>query len=414
MPGPSAHEGRVFVQATGRRIQPFDDPLGETPIQNRPLAEWQARAFAEAGLTRIDEPSPPCLVVPDTLFANGEALRAFVQGAAGRDAVLVLGRSLFGEATTPVQPQVTRVAEGWRFEAIRFVSGRQEQPVSVLVDPREWVAEFPAPQQYAGTTKLSLGVPRRMVMTLHHWVHVLWANQTAGGVELRSIPRWRLLGGLLWAMLRAMSFNRWKVLGKLNRIGRRCNIHPTALVEGSTLGDGVFVGPFARVAFSTIGDGAVVMPSASVELCVVGAQAIVADYCVVRSCVLYPGAAASQLLMQQCVLGRDAVTTKGGVTLDLNFDQEIKVPLDGRMHGTGLRFLGSAFGHRCRIGTGFYLSPGKAVPNDYFLIRDPRAICSVLPPGLAGGEPLVASGRRLRPQALLGLGRRAMNRGENR
>lgn len=391
----------VYVEPTGRRIQPFDDPVAETPIQNRPLAAWQEEAFRAAGLNRIPDLQPPCLVVPDTLFANGEALRAFVDGAAGRDAVLVLGESLFGRATTPVQPGVTRVEGGWLFTAIRFVSGRGEEPIPVVVDPQEWVIDFPAPQQYAGTTSLGLGVPRRMVMTIHHWVHVLWANQTAGGVALRCTPRWRLVGRLLWAALRALSLNKWKVLGKLNTIGRGCDIHPTALVEGSTLAEGVFVGPYARVAFSTVGKGAIIMPSASVELCVVGERALVADGCVIRSCVLYPGAAASQLLMQQCVLGRDTVTTKGGVTLDLNFDGDIKVPLDGRMHSTGLRFLGSAFGHRARIGTGFYLSPGRAVPNDYFLIRDPAAVCSVLPPGLAG-QPLVASGMRLRPQTVLG------------
>ena len=37
----------------------------------------------------------PCLVIPDTLFTDGHVLRRFLDGAAGRDAVLVLARSRF-------------------------------------------------------------------------------------------------------------------------------------------------------------------------------------------------------------------------------------------------------------------------------------------------------------------------------
>jgi len=392
---------RVFVEQTGRRILPFDDPVGEVLVGNRPLHEWQTAAFRDAGLTRCDVLQPPCLVVPDTLLASPEALTAFVAGAGGQDAVLVLGNSRFGEGTIPVQPAVVRVDAGWRFEAIRFVSGQDAPPRDVVVDPAEWLVDVPMPRQYTGDDVLKLGVPLRLVLTLHHWVHLLWANQLVGGVALRRTSRGRLLLRGAWAALRALSTNKWKILGKLNHLGRGCDIHPTAVLEGCTLGDRVVVGPFARLAFCEVGDGAVVMPGASVSFSVLGAGSLVGDLCVVRSCVLYPGSAASQHILQQSVLGRDAVTTKGGGTLDLSWDAPIKVTLDGRVHSTGLRVLGSAYGHRCRIGTGILLSPGRSVPNAYFLIRDPRTILSILPPGLPH-QPLLASGTKARPSAVLG------------
>ncbi|MEQ1508672.1 MAG: hypothetical protein ABMB14_40970, partial [Myxococcota bacterium] len=99
---PSPARPAVYVEPTGRRVLPFDDPPGAVLIGNRPLSDWQAEMIAEAGLERIDALRPPCLVVPDALFTNGEVLKRFVAGAAGRDAVLVLARSQFGASTTPV------------------------------------------------------------------------------------------------------------------------------------------------------------------------------------------------------------------------------------------------------------------------------------------------------------------------
>lgn len=387
----------VFVEPTGRRIQPFDDPIGETPVCNRSLAQWQTQAFAEAGLRRIPRRETPCLVVPDTLLASGSALRELVDRAAGRNAVLVLGQSLFGKTTTPVQPDVTAVPAGWRFDAIRFESGGDEPARSVVIDPQERLFELALPKQFTGTDKVELSVPRRLVMTLHHWVHILWANQMAGGTEVINAPKWQLGLRVLAAVVQARSLNKWDILGKLNIIGKGCDIHPTAIVEGCTLGDGVKVGPHARLLFSNLDRGAQAMAGAYVELCVLGERALVTEQSVLRLSVLYPEAVASQYLMQQCVLGREATTTAGAGSFDLNFERDIQVKLDGKLHSTATRYLGSAFGHRCRIGAGFWLAAGRMVPNDYFLVRDPKRTLSDLPEGLADAGPLIANEPRLKP-----------------
>ncbi len=386
---------RVYVEETGRRIEPFLDPIGDTPICFRPLREWQADAFRDAGLVRVDAPEPPCLVVPDTLFTTGGALRQFLDGAAGRDAVLVLKRSRHGKATVPVQPDVTEVDGGWRFEKIRFVCGDGAEPAEVVVDPEEDHLDLPMPK-YLGAVNAEIGIPRHPVMTLHHWVHILWANHLPGQIEMRNTPKWRFGLRLTWAVLRAFSFNKWKVMGKLNRVGRNCDIHPTAVVEASTLGDNVKIGPHARVVLSTLDDDVDVMTGAQVDLCVLGKGSCVSEASTLRFSVLYPGAFVGQYLMQQCVLGRDCMTTGGAYSIDLNFDQDIRVPLDGVLHSTGTRFLGSAFGHDSRIGTGFWLASGRMVPNGAFIVRDPGAVLQRVPPQVPTDRPLVVDGTRLR------------------
>ena len=378
----------IWIEPTGRRIQPFDDPPGDTLIQNRPLRDWQAAMVRDAGLTVVDSLKAPCLVVPDTLWTTGEALRAFLEGAAGRDAVFVLKQSLFGRLSTPVQPQVSPVDGGWRFEAVRFHSGAGLEPVDVVVDPDEETKTLPIPGRYVGNGEVELSLARRPVMTLHHWVHILWANQFAGLLGLRTIPKWKAALSLLWAVIRSFSFNKWRVLSKLNRIGKGCDIHPTAVVEGSELGAGVSVGPFARILFSTVGDGATILGGASVEASTLGPKAMVCQQTVLRLCVLYPEAIAGQEVMQFCVLGRGVVTTLASYSIDLNFDQTIRVPLDGVMWDTGTHFLGSAFGHGARIGTGHWMSHGRMIPNGYFVVRDPRQVIARIPAGLADAGPL--------------------------
>jgi carbonic anhydrase/acetyltransferase-like protein (isoleucine patch superfamily) len=386
---------RVFIDATGRRIAPFDDPIGATLILNRPLREWQAEALAEGGFDVSPTLQPPCLVVPDTFFASAGALRAFVDGAHGHDAVLVLKDSEFARMTTPVHPDVREVDGGYLFEAIRFVSGRNETPRLIVVDPRERVMEAQLPAQFTGSSEMKIGVPRAPVMTLHHWVHILWANLLAPGYEAQVTPPLEGAGRLLQALVRSRSINKWKFLGGLSSHGARCNIHRTATVEASVLGDDVTVGPYARVMFSRVGNGATVAAGADVEFTTLGEGSHVSAHSLVRFSVLYPGAVVSPFL-QLAVLGRDAVIA-GASMRDLNVQQAIRVELDGQLYSTGQRFLGSAVGHRAHIGTGVALATGRSVPNDYVVVTDPEYVLADIPPGLEDQGPLVIEGGTLRP-----------------
>ena len=387
---------RIFVKPTGRRIEPFGDPPGEVPLLNRPLSDWQDEMIEQAGLIRIDAPQPPCLQIPDTLFTTAGALRSFVQQAAGRNAVMVLGESHFGRQTTPVQPDVQRVERGWRFDQVRFLAEEPVEPVEIVVDPEEKTIEVTMPGQFVESDQpLVISLPKNPVITIHHWVHILWANQAAGSAAFRNGPAWKGVLAVLWAFLRCFSLNKWRMLSKLNTIGRGCDIHPTAIIEGSTLADGVTVGPYARILFSTVGKGASIMAGAQVEASTIGERSLVCQQTVLRLCLLYPGATAGQQVMQMCILGRGVVTTLASYSMDLNFENEIRVPLDGQLHSTGTPFLGSAFGHGARIGTGFWLASGRMIPNDYFVVRHPSAVISRIPPGLPAKTPLFNDGGTL-------------------
>ena len=354
----------------------------------------------EAGADVSTESRPPRLVVPDNLFAPATVLRALIEGSGGRNATLVLKSSLFAERSAPVQPDLQPTDEGFRFPSVRFESGGDEEPIDVVVDPDELVFELPLPSSFGQEESLRFSLPRHPVMTLHHWVHVLWANQAAAAMVARREPKARLILRAAWAAVRRRSVNKWKVLSGLNTIGRGCDIHPTAILEGATLEDGVTVGPYARVLFSRLGRNSMVMAGAQVEACTLGERAMVCQGCVLRLSVLYPGAIAGQRVMQQCVLGRDVVTTEGSYSMDLNFENEIRVLLDGELHSSGSRFLGSAYGHGSRVGTGVWLASGRSIPNGTALLRAPQSVTSKIPSDVAPGSTLITEGgvtRVIRP-----------------
>ena len=316
-------------------VEPFNDSPGDIPIANTALSIWQSKCFEALDLERIDTYAPPCLVIPENCFVTEGALTQFLEGANGRNAVLVLGHSRFARDSTPVQRDVSKVEDGWKFNRIRYVQQEGQSPVDVVVDPDEVKLDLPMNNPYLDQDKIELGIARHAVMQLDHWVHILWVNQIAGGLVALSTPKWLWVLRAVWAILRTFSFNKWKILSAMNVIGKGCDIHPTAVIEGSTLGKNVTVGPYARVLMSHLDDGAVVMAGAQVEFATIGAKSMVSEHSVLRFSVLYPEAVASQYLMQQCVLGRGTVTTGGAFTMDLNFDHEIRVPLDGKLHSTG-------------------------------------------------------------------------------
>ena len=392
---------KVFVEPSGHTIAPFGDAPGDVLIANRKLSDLQAEAIAALGLTRVDALEPPCLVIPDTLYCNAGSLGAFLTGAAGRNAVCVLKDSLFGGYSTPVQRYVTRIDTGWRFDKVRFVSGGDEPTADVVVDPDEKEMTIDVPEYYMGTDKIRMGFPKHPLMTLHHWCHVLWVNQVAPAVENRNRPKWHWVVWGLWALVRALSINKWKILAKMNRIGKKCDIHPTAIVEFSTIGDGVTIGAGAQVRFSTIGAGTTLMPQTLVEFSTLGEKCLVNQNCAVKFSVMYPEAISGHQLIQLSVLGRRAITTYGSNCIDMNFHQEIRVPLDGELHSVGQRTLGCAIGHRARLGTGFWIASGRVVPNDYFVVLPPHEIIYRIPEGLADQNPLAGKDGTLVPVASL-------------
>lgn len=380
---------------TGGEVFGLGDPLEEALVLDRPLSAWRSGPRWKAlGASR--EVRGPALVVGRDLWVSQSMLRAFekaaqtqAQGApvrlvrdaegpgASADPLSRLPRSEDGAAILmdlwylPAGVSVL-VPEDLRAfpEALESASGADVEcrtftrPVDV---DREGFAEDTA------ETTLSVSVADKAAAPVSHWVELLRANLLAIGTEaLKKGPLGAILS-LLWAAFRARSLNPFRVLAKTTRRGRGCVVHPSAVVEGCVLGDGVKIDAGAVVRGCVLGDGAKIGPMGLAEFSVVGAGAEVQKRGTVVLSVVYPGARVGGAL-QIGLAGRSARLKMGAYATDMNPHGVVKVKTPGGLSPVDLGYQGVCVGHRAFVASGVWIAPGRALEEERVLLRDPAQI----------------------------------------
>jgi carbonic anhydrase/acetyltransferase-like protein (isoleucine patch superfamily) len=251
---------------------------------------------------------------------------------------------------------------------MKFVprGGRDGPPVPVVLDPgRDGLAEqLPLPDHLTGRAPYELPITDLFVLRLDHWSNLWMANAVqllSRIARLRKTSRWYQAG----LALRARSLNPWQVYRRTSQIGRDCDIHPTARVEGSQIGDGVQIGAGSVVRSAEIGSGSSIANNATVELSVIGEGCTVMNGGVVQMSTLGPGTVSTARIISTSLTGSEAFLGDGTILTDFRFDgRTISVLKRGQLVDTGNLFLGGCIGHRSRLATGVILAPGRMIPND--------------------------------------------------
>ncbi|MFW5692708.1 MAG: hypothetical protein ACOCWL_00690, partial [Thermoguttaceae bacterium] len=80
----------AYLLSTGRILAPFDRPIGQVAVHNRPLGQLQAEILTALGcrfelIDSVDQVRKfPCLVVADDLYFTPAAMRNFLRAARRR------------------------------------------------------------------------------------------------------------------------------------------------------------------------------------------------------------------------------------------------------------------------------------------------------------------------------------------
>ncbi len=397
----------AYVRRTGRLVAPFDDPPGEVRVLNRSLAERQREALAACSIRNVvdvddlEDLSYPCVLLADHLFVTRTLLEEFLAAARARGgpARLAIAPSVFVELTVPLQ-QLRRTGDGgalydlWYLDAPPPVDLEEVAPLAV--DPRETIDEPRLPPQFINdATPTLVSVTSRQAMHVTHWALIQRVNLAAFVATIKDLWERRPVYIAVRFLVDKL-IGRWRRV-RFSRIGRRCEIHPTAVVEGSWLGDGVRVGAGAIVQGSVVGDGAIVEEGAILNLSVVGHRTWIGRKAVLFMTVLYDDVFCGHRLTQACLIGHRSCTTGGGFIIDMNFTGPVKVLQDGRVVSAGTNFLGACLGHDVTMGTGIWIQAGRQIPNGAFLIRSPRGVLSRVPEHLEPGAVMMVEGGGLEP-----------------
>lgn len=440
----------LVILPSGESLEPLGDAAAQALILTRPLAEVQdeearAAGFVPQRVVDLDSlPPGPLVLVRDNALFTRELLRAVRQRAMSQAGVawapgrLVLAPGPLTRFLAPLQnladpapesegrEQAERVGHAeeaapspaacgddgkdtagssagalfhhlWVLDGQRPVHGRlPTRPL--VVEPGEEVFRFPVQRALEPSGELVFPFTPLFFLEISHWLHVLRGNLAALlGVAARAAHH-----GGLWGLLRlvigARSFNRHRLLARASRIAAGCDVHPSAVVEGSFLAEGASVGAHALVRFSVLGRGARVGDGAQVVASVLGEQASVSRTACLMGSVLYPGAGAGPPGLQLSLLGRDAL--QGGMALigDVNLEGNVQVWCRGGLMDSGSRFLGCCLGHGAVAAFGAALAPGRVLPNGCRLIGSPQQVATRIPADLPQGKLLwVEQGRVVDP-----------------
>jgi len=405
---------RAYILRTGTRLAPFGDDVGDTLIQNQRLADYQTatlrRCLPGAEVTIVGSlaeiQGSDFLLVEDSLFFSPHLLRKALKAArrqltagplriALSECLYIHEKSALGGLELQPSPDDASRSEAWlpmwlwrgrpfsAATAAAELAAAPRLPIAIA----ERTFEPPNLRLLGDNLHMLYSITREGALSLRHWSHILDANQLALAAFWMDFSPLRVLRYAA-QVLSALSFNKHRIAQHVNFIGRGCDIHPTAFVAGSVLGDNVSVGPNSVIFGSVLGSGSQVESLSEVALSTIGEGAVVSFRTRIFTSVLYPNSMASYPAMQMCLLGRRAMHMGGCFPIDMKLSlgamHDVKVRHQGRVVPSGKKFLGICVGHRSIVGTGLWVNSGVEVPNDSLIVRDLDDIVTKIPEGMAG------------------------------
>ena len=220
------------------------------------------------------------------------------------------------------------------------------------------------------TGQMTWPLTSTVVMRLRHWVHLLRASHLAPQVWLAeralASPVQSALRGLLGLRFSAAACEAaWRRAFVFR--GRRCQIHPSAIIEGSVIGDDVSIGPGAVVLNSIIGDGSRLEQRTHVSQCTLGRRTFMSLNSSMQACVTFDDADACANNLQACVVGTGAGLTSFARGLDTTLHDDgrpggpVRVRDGDVLRSVGELPCGVCFGPGSYVGAGVTLAAGRVV-----------------------------------------------------
>ncbi len=375
------------------RVAPLEGlsgAVGDIGWLGAPLARRQDEALRGARLPARagDDPRAQRFVFREDLaFSQGFAQLARIQAPAGRDVRLVLGGAI-GALQAQISPHEPAPLAGVLAPGGAVSAERLAAAEPLVLRPAETSLSFPLPGGgVGGAAAAEVPMSAHLAVPVGHWLGWLWANLLALGPWLFG----ELLGTFFpaialrygWAALRARSVRPARVGAVLGRRGRGCAVHPSAVVEGSWLGDGVSIGANAVVRGCVLADGAAVEDLALAEGSVLGPGARVLRTGMVKFSVLGARAMAGGD-MQLAALDAGASVKLTAALFDQAFGQPVQVAFGDARHPAPFGFAGVCVGAGTAVGGGVRVAPGRVLPPGLTILADPDAVVRRVPAGLSG------------------------------
>jgi acetyltransferase-like isoleucine patch superfamily enzyme len=214
------------------------------------------------------------------------------------------------------------------------------------------------PQSVYGDADIYVPFCYRVGINLEQWPDLL--NMYISFAKRHSAKRVKLLRKVMSDRMIHKIFDHHFFSSRGNKIGKNCKIHPTAVIEGSVIEDGVEIGPHCYIRSSYIGHQSIIREHSALKLAYLDRGVYMMTCDVFNS---FIGAHSSILtFMLYNVYLADEVFIGGasGFSDFQFFQDEVK---------EGQRFLGSIVGEKTKIGAGLLFKAGREIPANSTILN---------------------------------------------
>ena len=381
---------RVRCFSVPKLAESLSEEPSEWPVLGLTLKARQERAILWAGGDWAQADAPAQVWIRKDTFISEDALKLFVQTIHKRGRTQ---ESLYWNPTGELGILQERLMFG-KVEPLMYWFGSAtadpdfSEAKALDVEPNFQPFSIDVPKEQFGVDMITIPLTDYVVLPTLHWLQLLWANFIGLGPFL-----WRELGGrnagwIAWraiqASIRTRSVRPHKLIAGVRRIGKKCQIHPSAVVEACWIGDNVKIGANAVVRGCVIADDVRIEDLAMVEYSFLDCRAVVQRQAMVKFSVLCMRSAVAGVI-QLSVMDRASSLKRGAYLLDMSFgEKKSQVTVDGVLHDAPLGFVGCCVGACTHIGLGVRVAPGRTLPPNLQITSDPEVLLRRVPKQIEG------------------------------
>lgn len=352
----------------GKKLHSFDDEIGDSPILGTALKVHQNNLIKSQGGQLITVSSQEGIndskgyfVFNETLFFSDQFLIKAIQATKNHPGNLrfCLNENSFNNRY--VLPFKSGETNGNKF-AFYYINGKGPH-TDVFIDQKVHEYHLNIPSQIVRGGRYDLDACDTFAMEIISPFHLLFANlaQNIARTVRQENP---ITSFFKKNFVDKYPFWYYKALRSMNKIGKNCKIHPTAVIEASVIGDNVQIGAHAVVRLSVLENDCYVSDNVGVINSYLAQKTFIATCNYVNSCVTYPEVFLIHGPYQFSVFGENSACF-AVINCDLRLDQEtIKIPTSEGLIDSKQSILGIAYGHRSKTAGGNIIAAGRIVPND--------------------------------------------------
>jgi len=358
-----------------KQLFSFRDKIADIKVGDKSLREHQNSVIKSLGGTLMEvannkeiSQTKPYFYFDENLFFTIEFLQKAINRISEKEISVqfCLTHNTFNERF--ILPHAAIEEKQITFDFF-YISQQSKTVEQIVLDQNIYTNYVELPDQIVAGRKFHMDQCDTFASHIISPFHLLQVNMAINlnrTIKLQKyIPeKWRVKPGSRIA---------FKVLKRLNKIGKNVSIHPSAIIEGAVIGDNTIIGANAIVRLSIIGENCKLSENVSVINSVLGDRTHISNSNYILNCMTDEEVFLIHGPYQFSIFGKN-VACFAVINADIRLDQKtIKIPTDIGVLDSKQPLLGIAYGHRSKTGGGNIIAAGRIVPNDK-IINPPNTI----------------------------------------